>query len=223
MPATAVTGQWRDEHLSDPTRCKVGSVAVKYSLEDVCRELEQYWTGERGDGRRHSLRKLATYFNRNVLLAALDEEDERLSDGEVGRLALALQRSTEDGTDHAESAEELRRRGVDVDSLRSDFVSHQAVHTYLKKYRDVDSPDRQDHRDDVDRRTRNVRKIERLNSRSSAVASDALEVMRNAGEIAVGDLEVRSVVWVRCRDCGGRFRFDELVSRTTCECPEVTA
>ena len=196
---------------------KVGRLIEEYDLRGMDERLVDAWTAE-GDG-RHSLRELADQFNRELLRAAMAEAGTSTLDGEVAntyRLLTAEDVSTGVRT-QAESA--LERDGIDPEALRNDFVSHQAVHTYLTKDRGVERPSGSSGRDRVER-TEST--IQRLTSRLVAVAEKRLRSLRDADTITLGTASVLVDVRVICEDCGTHTDVRTLLEESGCECENDT-
>ena len=108
----------------------------------------------------------------------------------------------------------LERDGVDVDALLDDFVSHYAIHTYLRDYREVEYPAG----DDEDQLEKSVETIQRLTSRLTAVTRRNVENLRSTERLDVGPVDVITDVQVVCEDCGRQYDAVELVERGACEC-----
>jgi hypothetical protein len=96
--------------------------------------------------------------------------------------------------------------------VEGDFVSHQAVHTYLTKYRGVkrDTPaaDPEKERATVDR----------LRGRTKAVTTGSIDRLVDRGELDIDSFEVLVDVRIVCDDCGTQYQFGELIDRGGCEC-----
>ena len=109
---------------------KVERVVRKYDLGDLGRELERRWTGEGRE--RQSLRDLSHYFNRQVLESAMDEAGVMTLQGELENIYELL--TGDDVTEGArtQARNRLEREEIDADDLQDDFVSHYAMHTYLR-------------------------------------------------------------------------------------------
>lgn len=201
----------RDASKKDPTRSKVGRLLAEYDLEEFGDELIRLWTGE--DGKRHSLRDLADVFNRRLLQTALQDAGNTPLDGEVENLYRLL---TDDETSagmRTQAETTLQRDGIDPDELRRDFVSHQAVHTYLTKYRDAEAPT--DTTDPVEKAA-DVHK--RLQSRLLAVTENNLQRASDAGELTLGEFSVSVDVAVFCEDCGTQRSVTDLLANRGCAC-----
>jgi hypothetical protein len=109
----------------------------------------------------------------------------------------------------------LERDGVDAESLAASFVTHQAVHTYLRRYRDVSPVD-----DGGDPVSTAVRTVERLRSRATAVTRSTVERLSDDEEAAFHVCGADVVVSVRvlCPDCGAEYDAAELLERGGCDC-----
>jgi hypothetical protein len=192
-------------------RSKVERVIEKYGLEGLGDELERRWTGETGE--RESLRSLADRFNRAVLRAALDEAGSSPLDGEVENTYRLLRGDDVSPGMRTEVRRQLERDGVDREQVESDFVSHQAIHTYLREHRGAELETEEDSRVEKEAQT-----IRRLQGRISVVTESGLTRLANAGDITVGDFEVLSDVQVYCADCGSQYEAVELIERGGCDC-----
>ncbi|WP_396613587.1 rod-determining factor RdfA (plasmid) [Haloferax sp. S1W] len=191
---------------TDPTNSKVGRLIESYDMDGFGAELEQRWTDEEES---ESLRSLATVFNHELLRAAAMDAGLDLLSGEVESLYQALTDDDVTGGERTRARGRLERAGVDVDQLRSNFVSHQAVHTYLTSFRGA-SKER--------RRSDPTERVQRLRGRLAAVAESAIESAANNGDVDIGSPEVLVDVQMLCADCGRQYGFDELVERGGCEC-----
>lgn len=199
-----------DAETPEATNCKVGRLIEAYDLSGMGERLERRWTGDGTE--QASLRELADEFNRELLTAALDD---------AGRNPVAQDLATTyevlTGDDVSEGARtqkrlELSRNGVDVEGLLGDFVSHQAVHTYLTKYRGVERDASRD------QRQQDIETLRRLQARAESVTADAVERSANTGRIDVGNAEVLVNVRVFCQDCGADYDAVELLERGGCDC-----
>lgn len=195
---------------------KVERLVADYDLPGMGEQLADLWIANGGE--RRSLRELADYFNRELLRAAMGEAGATTLDGEVEntyRLLTADDVSTGVRTD-AETA--LERKGIDPDGLRTDFVSHQAIYTYLTEERGVTQPDEPDR----DRAERAANTVQRLRSRLVAVAEKRLASLRNADAIALGTFSVLVDVRVVCEDCGTHADVRTLLDEGGCDCEPGT-
>jgi hypothetical protein len=188
---------------------KVARVIRAYDLDGMGANLEAAWTGVSGE--RTSLRDLADEFNEAVLRAAL---------GEAGVSSLAVDASStydalrgDSGSSTTRARRRLEREGVDVEALTGDFVTHQAIHTYLTQEREASLPDASD--DIADRK---VETVEKLQGRVSAVAESALTSLANADELDRGDYDVLVDVRAVCPNCGADAPVGELIRQGGCGC-----
>jgi hypothetical protein len=192
-------------------RGKVERVIEAYDLEGLGDELERRWTGV--DGERESLRQLADRFNRAVLRAALDEAGASPLDGEVENTYRLLRDDDVSPGMRTEVRRQLERDGVDLDQVDADFVSHQAIHTYLRDHRGAELEPEEQSRVEKESRT-----IRRLQGRISVVTESGLDRLSNADDITLGDFEVLTDVQVYCADCGSQYEAVELIDRGGCDC-----
>jgi hypothetical protein len=191
-------------------RSKVARLIDDYELDGIGAELEHHWTAE--DDRR-SLRDLADYFNLQILTQALEAANIQHLDGEVENTYRLL---TDDDISSAESTRaqrRLERDGVDVDALKSDFVTYQAIRTYLKDHRGAEYTPAET--DPLEREKTNVQK---LRGRMVSVTEGKLEQLRNSGSLSLGDFRTIAEIQVICEDCNTQYDILELFDRGGCEC-----
>jgi hypothetical protein len=193
-------------------RSKVRRLIDEYDLEGEGERLENLWTANRED--RLSLRELADDFNRRLLRAVMVEVGMNPLDGEVANTYRLLTDDDVSSGMRTQARQTLEREGVDVDELQKNFVSHQAVHTYLTKYRGV----KRDEQTDEDRVQKGLDTIQRLRSRTAAVSENIVENLASTGRLDVGDFEVLVDVRVFCRDCGTQYDVQDLLEEGQCEC-----
>lgn len=201
-----------DEDVQPTPRSKVGRLLRAYDLEGLGDELVRRWTAEEGE--RSSLRDLAAYFNRELLRAALEDAGAAPLEGEAKNLYRLLSDEDVSGGIKVEVRNRLKREGVDVGALEEDFVSYQAIRTYLKDVREAEYESGSD-ADMVERMTRSMG---RLRSRTASVAESNLRQLRNADEISISDPETFVEVTVFCDECGAQYTYDELLDRGGCNC-----
>lgn len=197
-----------------PNRSKVGRVIDHYGLTGLGDELERRWVGEGAE--RMSLRDLAAYFNRRLLESALEEAGERPIDGEVANLVELLQGRGTSGSGSAQAEAKLRRVGVDVERLQGDFVSHQAIHTYLTAVREVRPPNRGESGGSPIQRRRTT--IQRLRNRLGAVTEQSLGSLSSSGHLTVGSIDVLVSISIYCGDCETSLALGELFEQGGCGC-----
>jgi hypothetical protein len=190
---------------------KVRRVIEEYGLDGMGAWLEAHWTGDGVE--RRSLRDLAGAFNRRVLEAAMRDAGKDPLETDVESAYKVLT-----GDDVSSGARvDLRNRlewdGIDVESLESDFVSHQAIHTYLRKARQVEREAPEN-----DPRTTGLETIERLQGRTQVVTTDTLDRLAKQGAIDLEGFDVFVDVRVICDSCGSQYQATELIDQAGCSC-----
>ncbi|UIP01472.1 hypothetical protein Hbl1158_15150 (plasmid) [Halobaculum sp. CBA1158] len=195
----------------DPTRSKVGRLIDEYEMTGAGAELEDRWLGRGRESQ--SLRTLAEWFNERLLSARLDRAGDPPLEGEAANLYRLLTDENVGAGARVDAESTLERAGIDPEGLRSEFVSHQAIHTYLREYRGASKE-----RTPGDRREQVRTTVQRLRGRLVAVAENGLESLAEAGAIALGEFDVIVEVRVFCEDCGTATPVTELLSDGGCEC-----
>ncbi len=192
---------------------KVARVLREYDLVGLSEELVRRWTAE-GEARR-SLRQLADDVNRELVRVTMEDAGMTILDGDVPNTYRLLTDDDVSAGMRTEAETTLQREGVDVERLRSDFVSHQAVHTYLTKRRGAESPDTPSDEESVERGAETIR---RLRSRTTAVSEKTLRTLRDTDRISLGSFDVLVDVRLFCEDCGKQYDAVELLEAGGCDC-----
>ncbi|QLG29635.1 hypothetical protein HUG10_18675 (plasmid) [Halorarum halophilum] len=190
---------------------KVARVIDEYDLDGMGERLEASWTGDGGE--RTSLRDLADEFNRSVLEAAIQDSGGTAVSSDVETTYRLLTDDDVSEADRMRKRRELEQDGLDVPRVRNDFVTHQAIHTYLTKYREAELPDRS-----ADRVQRKVETLERLQGRTSVVAESTIEGLANSDDITDREYEVFVDIQVVCSECGTGYAIGELIRQGGCSC-----
>ncbi len=196
-----------DTPSSSGRQTKVARLLDSYGLDGTGAELARSWRGE-GEPKR-SLRELADYLNCELLTAALRDAEVRPLDGEVENFYRLLTGDASSGQQTAAEAK-LERYGVDVDQLRADFVSHQAVHTYLQRQGVEPPTENADASDSVDT-------IQRTKGRLEAITKRALSD-RVSGDDSASRFDVFVSVDVYCEACNSQYEATELLDGGGCNC-----
>jgi hypothetical protein len=200
-----------DAETTQP-RSKVARLIDRYELDGLGARLEADWTAE-GDDRR-SLRDLAAVFNRRLLAAALRDADVQTLAADPEPLYRLLTDPDASDADRTQARRQLEREGVDVDALTDDFVSYQAIRSYLTEYRGAEySPD-------ADRVSTDRTTLERLQGRVEAVTGEKVTQLDRAGHLDVGSFRTLVDVTIICEDCGGQYELSRLLDRGGCDCSE---
>ena len=200
---------------SDRPSSKVARLIDEYDLgESFGDELERLWTAE-GDERR-SLRDLAALFNRRLLDSVLTAAGESTVSGEVENLYRLLTADDVSSGMRTEARAQLERDGVDVDGLERDFVTYQAIRSYLTEYRDATYEEPSD-REQVESV---VDTIQRLRSRLRSITEGSLDRLRLTDRLTLGTFRLFVDVDVLCEDCGAQYGVAELLERGGCDCED---
>jgi hypothetical protein len=190
-------------------RSKVARLIEEYELDGVGTDLEAAWLGEGRE--RTSLRDLADEFNRALVVAAVRDAGMDVVEGEPANFYRLLTDDDVSAGQRVEARNRLERAGVDVDALEDDFVTYQAVRTFLVENRNAeyDGP-----RGDADVGT----SIQRLQGRLVAVTESKLEQLQGNGDLAIGTFRTTVDVRVFCEDCSLQYTVGRLLERGGCDC-----
>lgn len=192
-------------------RSKVARLIDEYGLGTIGSEMEDRWTADGDD--RMSLRALADYFNRRLLATTLADADVQPLSASVDSIYRRLTDEDVGDADRTRTRRRLEREGVDVDAIERDFVTYQAVRTYLTEYRGVEY-----RTDDRSRPAAEAEAIRRLRGRLQTVTEEKLDRLATGDHIDLGEFRVFNEVTVLCEDCGSQYGVDELIERGGCDC-----
>jgi nucleoside diphosphate kinase len=196
-------------------RGKVARLLSEYELPGLGEYLEDRWTAEDATDRA-SLRALADEFNVRLLEATLADADGDPGVGTAERYYEALTGDDVSRGTRTQVRRTLEQAGLDVEALRTQFVSRQAIHTYLTKTRGVSSP-----QSSTSVSPSAVREtIDRLRERTRQVTTSRIERLRSAGTVSIGEFRVIVDVQVYCTDCGTQLGITELLGDRSCDCDE---
>lgn len=193
---------------------KVKKVLQKWDLQELGPELERRWLGEGYE--EHSLRDLATYFNKKILTEAFAEGGVVPLESEVENFYTLLTADQMSKADEIQAEQRLSDLGVDPDELRDDFVSHQTIYRYLENSRDAHKTRKQ--RSTEEMITATEQASSRLTNRLKAVVQKNLEVLAQHDGFSVGDFDVYIGITVSCSDCGASHGLTQLLARDGCDC-----
>lgn len=163
---------------------KVERIVDEYDLHGMEAELADRWTAE--DGERRSLRELARFFNEQVLAAALGEAGMETLDGDVSNIYRLLTDEDVSAGQRTETRSRLDQEGVDLSEVESDFVSHQAIQTFLTDRQTVSLPVESDET----RLEKSRETLRKLHGRVGSVAINDIERLVESGALEVGDVSV---------------------------------
>ena len=199
-----------DESTGRGRRSKVARVIDEYGLHELGPEMERLWTA---DENRRSLRTLADYFNRQLLESAVEEQDVQLLDGELENIYRLLTDDEVSSADRTRVRRQLEREGIAVEDIESDFVTYQAIRSYLKGHRDAEyTPEAAN---PIERQKTN---LQQLRGRVTSVTEGTLEQLRANDQISLGEFRTLANIQVICEDCNVRFDVLELLGRGGCDC-----
>lgn len=202
------------EQSSEPnTRYKVGRVLAKYDLLDFHDQLPDRWLGQSGDPT--SLRDLAEQINVALVASAMEEAGKDPLDGEAENAYRLLADDEVSTGVRTQQRNRLERAGVDVDTLESDFVTHQAVYTYLTNGLDVSKET-----EEPEPIEKHEQRIQRLRSRTTAVVEGSLSELEQTGQLSGGPFDVLVDVQVYCVECNTQSQISEFLQGGGCECAD---
>lgn len=214
QPIEPLAGRMGEADESEPAakrrQSKVGRLIEEYDLEGFGAELERLWTA---DEDRRSLRDLADYFNRKLLSEALDESDIQPLDGELQNTYRLLTDEEVSSAEATRIKRRLERESVDVEQLLDDFVTYQAIRTYLKDHRGAEyTPD------ETDPLKRELTNFQKLRGRMESVTHGKLEQLRDSDQFTLGEFQTLANIQVVCEDCNNQFDILELLDQGGCYC-----
>ncbi|MEF8781965.1 MAG: hypothetical protein V5A39_01330 [Haloarculaceae archaeon] len=203
------------ENVGEPnSRYKVGRVLSEYDLSNLHARLPDLWLGDGEESM--SLRELADHINVALLRQAMVDAGVDPLEGEAENAYRLLTADDVSAGVRTQQRNRLEREGIDIEPLESDFVTHQAVHTYLTDVLDV-SKEKSGHADPVEK---HEKRIQRLRSRMEAVSENSLSELVNAGDLTLGEHNVVVNLQVYCRDCGSQSDISTLFREGGCDCQE---
>lgn len=201
-----------DQSSGPGPRGKVGRLIEQDGLEGTGDYLVERWTAPEGT-RRMGLRALAGEFNRRLLEARLAAADVDPVAGTTESYYEALAGEEVTSGVRTQVRRKLERAGLDVETLEADFVSRQAVHTYLTSTRGVSRPESKSVSPESVQGT-----LDRLRERVRTVTAGRLRRLREAGALSLGDVSVIVSVEVYCTDCGTQRSLSALLAADGCDC-----
>jgi hypothetical protein len=191
---------------------KVARLISEYGLDGVGDEMEVRWTGDGVE--RTSLRDLADYFNRRLLERVLVDAGMSALDSDVSTTYRNLTDDDVSTGVRTDTRTRLASNGVDVDGLESDFVSYQAIRSYLTEYRDAEYR----RLSDEEKIEKDLQSIQRLMTRTLSVTEERIEKLAGTGRIDADEFEVLLDVQVLCGACGDQYSVSEFLEGRGCDC-----
>lgn len=194
---------------SDGRRTKVARVIEEYNLEGMGEQMEAEWTGEMGE--RTSLRGLAEKFNTAVVETVLRKAGISLMNFEVSGTYETLKNGSK--PEKTRAKRRLEREGINPDNLINNFVSHQAIHTYLKKDREASLP-----KNETDPVEGKIKAIEKLQGRVTAVTESSISSLSSSKHLDSDSYDVLVDTRIVCPKCGSDYSVGELLRSGGCQC-----
>ncbi|WP_255149594.1 rod-determining factor RdfA [Halorarius halobius] len=194
--------------------CKVGRVLHAHGLEELAAELPARWRGT--DGESESVRELARVVNRRVLTATMREAGLDPLSGDVETTYRTLAGEAASAGERTQLVNRLERQGVDVETVDSEFVSHQSVHRHLTDCLGVSRASAD--RSPAERRDGAADSVAALANRTAAVTEGSLTALRDADALALEGFDVFVDVTVTCESCGRVHAATALLDRGGCQC-----
>lgn len=186
-------------------RSKVARIIEERDLDGLGEELEQRWLATDDSGM--SLRQLAEYFNKQVVEAAIGESEMTLLDTDIDTIYAQLTADDVSSGTRTRTERRLDRNGIDIGDLRADFVTHQAMHTYLREYRSVSQPEATPE----ERQTTAVERIQKLQDRTAAVTEDTIESLQRDDIVPEGETDVLVNISVVYTETGEQYNVFDLL------------
>lgn len=191
---------------------KVARLLDEYGLDGLGAELEARWTADGYE--RMSLRDLAEYFNKRLLERTLIDAGMEALESDVTAMYRNL---TDDDVSvgvRTDTENRLEQNGIDVDSLERDFVTYQAIRSYLKEYRGAEYQQLSDE----EKIEKDLEIIQRLLTRTLSVTEGRIEKLRETERIDVEDFEVLLDMQILCQSCGTQYSATQFLEEGGCEC-----
>lgn len=133
-------------------------------------------------------------------------------DGEADNTYRLLTESDVSEGAHVECRRRLERAGIDVEELTDEFVTYQAIRTYLKDIREAEYEQSRASPDTVQQR------IQRLAGRTATVAESQIEQLQTNGAVDVGSFRMLVDVQLYCEEYHTQYDVADFLERGGCEC-----
>lgn len=200
------------ERTTDRPNNKVARLIEENDLHGVGETMESKWVGD--DGERESLRDLADFFNELLLEQAVTDAGGSTLEIDVTAMYQTLTDEERSSGVRTKARKRLERMGVAVEQLETDFVTYQAIRSYLKEWRGVEY----ERPSDETKLRKDIESIQRLESRLDAVTTDRIEKLRETGRLDIAEFDVLLDVTVICRECDSQYEASTLIEQGGCDC-----
>jgi hypothetical protein len=134
-------------------------------------------------------------------------------DGDVENVYRLLTDDDVSTADRTRAQRRLDREDVDVDQLQQEFVTYQAIRTYLREHRGASYSG-----ETRDRTESEKEHIQRLRGRVQSVTNSKLAQLQRNGDIDLGSFRTLVEVNVLCEDCGTQYAVETLLDNGGCDC-----
>lgn len=196
-----------EQSTDDVCNCKVGRQQEASGLSNLNARLV-----ERRRSNEASLRDLAAFVNICVLEARIERTSADVA-GDPRSIYEALTGSDVSPERRADVTDQLELVGIDVDDLRSDFVSHQTVKTHLRDCLGVDTS-----REKIASVDEGRAKIKWVQDHQRTVTANVVDQLVREGFVSIGDYELTQTTSITCTECNQSYRLDEFLDDQQCEC-----
>lgn len=201
-------------------RCKIGRAIRKYDLDRLNTEIVEY-----RDTENKSLRGLERYINKCILRKGVENTPDVDLNTDTQIFGAV---SDEDAIDHiyevlhddstppdhrARVEKRLEQVGVDVEAIRSDWITHTTVSSHLNDCLGIDTNRSKPISQDQAGKT-----IEWAKTKCRRIISRTVTRLQANNKIAIADPDVSISVHITCTDCHQTFSPEELTQSGTCEC-----
>lgn len=197
--------------------CKIGKNIKKYNLVNLNSELIQ-----RREDQQASLRDLADFINKQILKSALESVNADITsslytDLSGGNAIVDIYNVLTDDdipTDRvARIHTRLSQAGVDLESIKDDWVTHPTIRTHFQKCLNIDTSRTSNITDNDAQDT-----IEWARSKCAKIVEQTFQRLRNANVVSTGPVTATVVIKVTCERCGATARPTNLIRSRSCEC-----
>lgn len=217
QPYYLVMGNIKTEGLC---RCKIGRAMRKYDLDRLNTDIVEY-----RDTENKSLRDLEKYINKRILRKKIENTPNvdmdtdtqifgAISDGDAINHIYEVLHDDSTPPDHRARVEkQLEQVGVDVEAIRSDWITHTTVSSHLSDCLDIDTNRSKPISQDQARKT-----IEWAKTKCKRIISRTVTRLQANNKITIANPDVSISVHITCTDCHQTFSPEELMQSGTCKC-----
>lgn len=189
---------------------KIERISEKYGIDDLGHELEERWLASGDD--HMSLRELADYVNVKILKSTVNNEWPRPQ--EFSHIYSVLTSNDISPEKFEELRKNLTMLGIDVDDIKADFVSHQAVHSYLRNYRNVEY-EREQRSIEEDLET-----VHRIRSQLINITGSIIKKHRLKNDFNGDTYDINVDIQIHCKECDYSSSVEQYLENKGCECQQ---